>query len=93
MTSVVILDRWEMAGRTPVVLEHTIHNNTQYNQTPYSTNNNQNQMAGLALDISKNKTGVNLNRRDMAGRWLGGCPWRFPKIAGVILDHYTMAGR
>ena len=30
---------------------------------------------------------------EMAGRWLGGCPWLFPKIAGVILDRYKMAGR
>ena len=29
---------------------------------------------------------------EMAGRWLGGCPWLFPKIAGVILNRCTMVG-
>ena len=33
-------DGWEMAGRTPVVLEHPIHNKHQCNTKPYSTNKN-----------------------------------------------------
>ena len=31
--------------------------------------------------------------REIAGRWLGGSPWLFPKIAGVILDRCKLAGR
>ena len=34
---------------------------------------------------------VNLNRHEMAWRWLGGCTRLFPTIAGVILDRCTMA--
>ena len=41
----------------------------------------------------KNMSRVHLDRREMAGRLLGGCPWLFPKIAGVILDRYKIAGR
>ena len=29
---------------------------------------------------------VNIDRREMAGIWIGGCPWRCPMIACVILD-------
>ena len=61
--------------------------------TNQNINTTHNHMAGwLALDISKT-TGVNQNRRELAGRWLGGCPWLFPKIEGLILDRGKMAGR
>ena len=36
---------------------------------------------------------MNRNRRKMAGRWLGGCPLLFPKIAGFVLNRCKMAGR
>ena len=69
-------DGWDKAGRTFVLLEHPIqhtHTNSTTHKS-YITNKNQNQLAGwLALANSKT-SGVNLHRREMAGRWLGGCP-------------------
>ena len=78
--------------------------NTQYKQKtirtttkPYSKQTTHNKIAGwLALAISKQIWCKSTSPRDgweMAGRWLGGCPWLFPKIAGVILNRCKMAGR
>ena len=61
MISVVILDRWEMAGRTLVVLEHPTHKHTSIHQTIYNTNSSQNQMAGGWLWISQQNTKVLFN--------------------------------
>ena len=85
---------WGIAARTHLVLEQQYRQMTiGTTNNPYSTNKNQNQMAGwLAVAISKNLLDANLNRRKIAGRWLGGCPWPFPQIAGVILDRCKMAG-
>ena len=75
MILVVISDRWEMAGawlddeweNTCCIRTPNTDNKHQYNTKPYSTNKRQNQMAGwLALDVS-NKSGENLNHREMAG--------------------------
>ena len=100
MISVVTWDRWgwlgEMAGTTPVVLEHPIHKHVNTKKTE-STNKTHDHMAGwLALEMSNNSS-VKLNRQETAGSWLGNgwvvAQWLFRKIAGVVLDRCKMAGR
>ena len=84
-----------MAGSAPVVLEHPIQN--KYH--PYSNNSIQHtykpEPDGWAVVAAyfNHISDVNLNRQKMAGRWLGGCPWLFPTIAGEILDRCKTAGR
>ena len=83
-------DAWEMAViiciRTPTTT-HTISTTTNH-----TVQRKTEQMAGcLAVAIS-NTSGVDLNQREMAGRWLGGCPRLFPKIAGDISNLCKMVG-
>ena len=93
-----MLDRWEMVGRW--LGEHQLHYNTQYNHIPSVQQQNiqcdkKPEPDGWVVGAVyfKNMSRVHLDRREMAGRLLGGCPWLFPKIAGVILDRYKIAGR
>ena len=70
-------DGWEMAWRTPVVLEHPIQTKRQCNTKPYSTKQFRTRWLGDWLWIRKTNIGVNLNRREMVGRWLDcGCDSR-----------------
>ena len=64
-----------MDGRTPVVLEHPLQHipsiqkkTIQYNDKP--------EPDGWVVGFTNLKTMlvVNINRREVAGRWLGGCP-------------------
>ena len=75
-------DGWEMAGWLAPTISKDFGRNYRSRGDGWE----------MAVAISR-KTNVNLDRRGMAGRWLGGCPWLFPRIACVILDPCEMAGR
>ena len=87
-------DCWGMVGRAPVALEHPIQTNTISTTQTHTQCKYKSEPSGWVVgDVYfKNMSRVHLDRLEMAGRWLGACPWLFPNIAGVVLDRYKMVG-
>ena len=64
-----------MDGRTPVVLEHPLQQIPSIQKKTIQYNDKL-QPDGWVVGFTNLKTMlvVNINRREVAGRWLGGCP-------------------